>query len=166
MRPACRVAELGSLGHYAYASREASLYSFVRCSIRGRGISVLRPSRSQAWVCPTDGVRREHGSHQIGAACICRGARFDERRYHSRCLCLARVGPDAALCIWRQLHYSHSGRVADMQLHWSCSLERTALDTHVFRMKPWPNQALQRTRHGVVVSNPCVPCAGSLSLGR
>ena len=31
-----------------------------------------------------------------------------------------------------------------------------------------PNHALQRhlTRHGVAVCNPCVPCAGSLSLGR
>ena len=29
-----------------------------------------------------------------------------------------------------------------------------------------PNHALQRTRHGVVVCNRCVPCAGSLSLGR
>jgi hypothetical protein len=29
-----------------------------------------------------------------------------------------------------------------------------------------PNHALQRTRHGVVVCNPRVPCAGSLSLGR
>ena len=28
----------------------------------------------------------------------------------------------------------------------------------------WSNHALQRTRHGVVVCNPCVPCAGSLSL--
>jgi hypothetical protein len=30
----------------------------------------------------------------------------------------------------------------------------------------WPNHALQRTRHGVVVGNRGVPCAGSLSLGR
>jgi uncharacterized protein YdhG (YjbR/CyaY superfamily) len=30
----------------------------------------------------------------------------------------------------------------------------------------WPNHALQRTRHGVVVSNRCVSRAGSLSLGR
>ena len=29
-----------------------------------------------------------------------------------------------------------------------------------------PNQGLQRTRHGVVVGNHFVPCAGSLSLGR
>ena len=29
-----------------------------------------------------------------------------------------------------------------------------------------PNHALQRTRHGVVVCNRCVPWAGSLSLGR
>ena len=29
-----------------------------------------------------------------------------------------------------------------------------------------PNHAVQRTRHGVVVCNPCVACAGSLSLGR
>ena len=29
-----------------------------------------------------------------------------------------------------------------------------------------PNHALQRTRHGVVVCNRCVPCAGSLSSGR
>jgi hypothetical protein len=29
-----------------------------------------------------------------------------------------------------------------------------------------PNHALQRTRHGVAVGNHCVPCAGSLSLGR
>jgi hypothetical protein len=28
------------------------------------------------------------------------------------------------------------------------------------------NHALQRTRHGVVVGNRRVPCAGSLSLGR
>jgi hypothetical protein len=28
------------------------------------------------------------------------------------------------------------------------------------------NHALQRTRHGVAVGNPCVLCAGSLSLGR
>ncbi len=28
------------------------------------------------------------------------------------------------------------------------------------------NHALQRTRHGVGVGNRCVPCAGSLSLGR
>ena len=28
------------------------------------------------------------------------------------------------------------------------------------------NHALQRTRHDVVVCNPRVPCAGSLSLGR
>jgi hypothetical protein len=27
-----------------------------------------------------------------------------------------------------------------------------------------PNHALQRTRHGVAVCNPRVPCAGSLSL--
>jgi len=33
-------------------------------------------------------------------------------------------------------------------------------------MKPSPNHALQRTRHGVAVCNPCVPRAGSLSLGR
>jgi len=30
----------------------------------------------------------------------------------------------------------------------------------------WPNHALQRTRHDVVVCNHCVPRAGSLSLGR
>jgi hypothetical protein len=30
----------------------------------------------------------------------------------------------------------------------------------------WPNHALQRTRHDAVVCNRCVPCAGSLSLGR
>jgi len=30
----------------------------------------------------------------------------------------------------------------------------------------WSNHALQRTRHGAAVSNRCVPCAGSLSLGR
>jgi hypothetical protein len=29
-----------------------------------------------------------------------------------------------------------------------------------------PNHALQRTRHDAVVGNRCVPCAGSLSLGR
>jgi hypothetical protein len=29
-----------------------------------------------------------------------------------------------------------------------------------------PNHTLQRTRHDVVVCNPRVPCAGSLSLGR
>ena len=29
-----------------------------------------------------------------------------------------------------------------------------------------PNHALQRTRHGVVVRDRSVPCAGSLSLGR
>ena len=28
------------------------------------------------------------------------------------------------------------------------------------------NHALQRTRHSVVVCNPCAPWAGSLSLGR
>ncbi len=28
------------------------------------------------------------------------------------------------------------------------------------------NHALQRTRRGVAVCNRCVPCAGSLSLGR
>ena len=33
-------------------------------------------------------------------------------------------------------------------------------------MDVWPNHALQRTRHDAVVCNPCVPCAGSLSLGR
>ena len=33
-------------------------------------------------------------------------------------------------------------------------------------MKPWPNHALQRTRHGVAVGNRRVLCAGSLSLGR
>ena len=33
-------------------------------------------------------------------------------------------------------------------------------------MMTWPNHALQRTRHGVAVGNPRVPCAGSLSLGR
>jgi len=30
----------------------------------------------------------------------------------------------------------------------------------------WPNKVLQRTRHGVVVCNHCVPRAGSLGLGR
>ena len=29
-----------------------------------------------------------------------------------------------------------------------------------------PNHALQRTRRAHHCSNPCVPCAGSLSLGR
>jgi hypothetical protein len=29
-----------------------------------------------------------------------------------------------------------------------------------------PNHALQRTRRGHRGCNPCVPCAGSLSLGR
>jgi hypothetical protein len=29
-----------------------------------------------------------------------------------------------------------------------------------------PNHALQRTRPDAVVCNHCVPCAGSLSLGR
>jgi hypothetical protein len=32
--------------------------------------------------------------------------------------------------------------------------------------KTRPNHALQRTRHDAVVGNRCVPCAGSLSLGR
>jgi len=30
----------------------------------------------------------------------------------------------------------------------------------------WPNQALHLTRHNARVCNPCVPCAGLLSLGR
>jgi len=35
-----------------------------------------------------------------------------------------------------------------------------------FEYEKRPNHALQRTRHGVVVCNRGVPCAGSLSLGR
>ena len=54
---------------------------------------------------------------------------------------------------------------ADLFCNWSAGRRSLGLmdfeDTQLM-----PNQALQRTRHGVVVCNRSVPWAGSLSLGR
>ena len=57
-----------------------------------------------------------------------------------------------------------SGRAAERSLIIECTI---AIEPSAdFDSPKMPNHALQRTRHGVAVCNRCVPCAGSLSLGR
>lgn len=54
-------------------------------------------------------------------------------------------------------------QVPDLQAGRLCQLFTSLVRR---RSGSFASHALQRTRHGVVVCNPCVPRAGSLSLGR